>query len=231
MISPTSKFKLLDRGFSKTLILIPGWASDYRIFDGLDLEYNYLLPLELDPLNFEKDLTELLQGQPSGKISLFGWSMGGFLAADFCAKNAGKVDELILVSIQKKYNPELLEEIKIKIKQNKKAFLYKFYFNCFSDDEGMDWFKGHLMSSYIDELGLDGLLSGLDYLSKAQIEAASLTGIKRIKIFHGECDKIAPYDEALGIKAELKDAEFITFKGMGHALFLNRKFKDRFLNG
>jgi len=230
MISPTSKFKLLDKGFNKAILLVPGWASDYRIFAGLDLDYNYLLPLEVDPFNFEKDLTELFEAESIDKISLFGWSMGGFLAADFSAKNPDKVDELILVSVQKKYSRELLEDIKLKVKQNKKAFLYKLYFNCFSDtdSEGLNWFKEHLLNSYVDELGLEGLSSGLDYLSKAEIIPASLSGIKRIRIFHGECDKIASYDEALQIKTELKQAEFITLKGIGHTPFLNRQFKDKF---
>ena len=47
MISRKSEFKLIDRGFKDTILLIPGWAADYRIFDSLDLEFNYLLPMKL----------------------------------------------------------------------------------------------------------------------------------------------------------------------------------------
>jgi len=231
MISQVSEFKLLDRGFNKTIVLIPGWASDYRIFNALDLDYNYLLPVGFNPFNFERDLKGLLDKESIGKISLFGWSMGGFLASDFSSKNPDKVDELVLVSVQKKFSPELLEDIKIKLKENKRAFLYKLYFNCFSkeDKEGLDWFKEHLLMSYIDELKLEDLLRGLDYLSQTQINPEALTGIKRIRIFHGQDDIVAPFDAARQIKLELPQAEFICLPGIGHTPFLNRQFKEKFL--
>jgi len=231
MISRASKFKLFNRGFQKTIILIPGWASDYRIFNTLDLNYNYLLPVEFYPFNFERDLKGILDRESIDKISLFGWSMGGFLASHFASKNTDRVDELILVSVQKKFKPQLLQDIKLKLKQNKRAFLYKLYFNCFSkeDEEGLSWFKGHLLMSYIDELKLEDLLCGLDYLSVTQINPESLAGIKRIRIFHGQDDKIASLDEAHQIKLELSQAEFICLSGLGHNPFLNQQFKKKFL--
>ena len=233
MISVKSKFKLFNRGFKKTIVLIPGWASDYRIFDTLDLNYNYLLTPKFYPLTFERDLREILEKEAIDKISLFGWSMGGFLASDFAAKNPDKVDELILVSIQKQYSPELLEDVKLKLKQNKKAFLYKLYFNSFSkqDEEGFNWFREHLLMSYVDELKLEDLLCGLDYLSGAQINPASLAGIKRIRIFHGGEDRIAGLDAARQIMLELPHAEFICLPTGGHTLFLNSEFKKRFIDG
>ncbi len=230
MTSAVSKFKLLNRGFKKTIILIPGWASDYRIFNGLDLSYNYLLPVELYPFNFERDLRELLSSESIDKISLFGWSMGGFLASDFSSKNHDKVDELILVGVQKEFKPQLLQEIKLKLKQNKKAFLHKFYFNCFSkeDKEGLSWFKEHLLASYTDELRLEDLLCGLDYLCGAKINPESLAGIKRIRIFHGQNDKITTFEEARQINLALPQAELICLPGIGHIPFLNRRFKEGF---
>lgn len=233
MLSQTSKFKLVNRGADKTIVFIPGWASDYRIFSTLDLNYNYLLPVEFSPFGFGKDLRELLEKDSLDKISLFGWSMGGFLASDFASQNPDKVDELIFVSIQKKYSQELLQDIKLKLKQNKKAFLYKLYLNSFStkDREGLSWFKQHLLMSYIDELKLEDLLCGLDYLSATQINSELLAGIEKIRIFHGEEDKIASFDEARQIKLELPQAKFISLPGIGHTLFLNQQFKEKFLNG
>ncbi len=220
----------MDRGCDKLAFLIPGWASDYRIFNTLDLDYNYLLPIEYNPFDLVRDLSELLNKESIDKISLFGWSMGGFLAADFASKNIDKVDELILLSVQRKFSPELLEDIKLKLQQNKKAFLYKLYLNCFSkeDAEGLNWFKQHLLMRYIEELRLEDLLCGLDYLSRTQINPGSLAAIKKIRIFHGQDDKIASFDEARQIKLELSQAEFICLPETGHALFLNRKFKEKF---
>lgn len=233
MISQVSKFKLFKRGFKKTLALLPGWASDYRIFNALDLNYNYLLPIEYYPFDFEKKLKVALDEESISKISLFGWSMGGFLASDFASKNPERVDELILVSVQKRFLPQLLEDIKLKLKENKRAFLYKLYSNCFSkeDKEGLRWFKEHLLMSYVNKMKLGDLLPGLDYLLRAKIDAESLRGIKKIRIFHGEQDKIASFNEAQQIKAKLPQAEFIRLAAAGHTPFLNRKFKKRFLHG
>ncbi len=231
MISPVSKLKLINRGFKKNLVLIPGWATDYRIFNALELNYNYLLPIEYYPFDFEKELREFLNRESIDKVSLFGWSMGGFLASDFASNNPGRVDELILLNVQKKFSMGLLEDIKIKLKENKKAFLYKLYLNSFSEEdrEGLIWFKKHLLINYIDELRLEDLLLGLDYLCGAQINPASLAGIKRIIIFHGQEDKVASLNEAQQIKSELPQAEFISLSGVGHIPFFSRQFKERFL--
>lgn len=229
-----SKFKLFDRGFKNTIILIPGWATDYRIFTTLNLKkYNYLLPVELCPFSFKKDLCELLNEKFLDKILLFGWSMGGFLAADFALSYPYRIDELVLLGIRKKFDSALLKEIEAKLKKNKSAYLYKFYLDCFSknDKEGLIWFKKHLLKDYIDKMELGNLLKGLDYLSAAQINPESLTKIEKIKIFHGEEDRIAPLDEAREIKSYLPQAKFICIPAAGHISFLNLQFKDKFNHG
>src|SRR3990167_214046 len=110
MISPASKFKLCNRGFKRAIALIPGWATDYRIFNTLDLNYNYLLPIEYYPFNFVKELRGALDRESIDKVSLFGWSMGGFLASDFASQNPDRVDNLILLSVQEKFKPHLLRD-------------------------------------------------------------------------------------------------------------------------
>ena len=71
MRSVKSKFKLIKRGFTNPLVLIPGWATDYRIFDSLDLNYDYILPVEFSPLDFEAALSSYLEKNSIHKISLF----------------------------------------------------------------------------------------------------------------------------------------------------------------
>lgn len=230
MISAESKFKVVDRGFKDTIVLAPGWAMDYRIFDSLDLNYNYLLPVDFSPAHFTDNLSAFLDGSSIVRVSLFGWSQGGFLASDFASRNTGKMNELILVGIRKRYDREALEEIKLKLAKNKKAFLYKFYLDCFSaaDNEGRRWFKSRLLKEYLDDIGVEQLIGGLNYLSGAVIDTKALSGIKKIRIFHGSEDKIAPFSEALEIKSCLAQAEFIRVEGSGHLLFLNPDFKKIF---
>lgn len=233
MKSRISKFKLVDRGFKDTLVLIPGWATDYRIFSALDINYNYLFPLEFCPFGFNEGLVKSLKEKSITKISLFGWSLGAFLAQDFALIYPQVVDELILLSIRKKYAWESLKEIKGQIVKNKKAFLYKFYLQLFSDSDkdAAIWFKENLLKNYINEIKSDELTEGLEYLSQSHIQTDSLAGFKRLRIFHGEKDSVAPFSEACEIKDSLPLAEFINIAATGHIPFLSKDFKARFYNG
>lgn len=230
MISAQSKFKLLDRGFQGTVVLIPGWATDYRLFDKLELNYNYLLPVEFNPFNFEERLLEFLNKNLIGRVSFFGWSLGGFLAVDFCSKFPGKIDELILLGIRRRYNLKLLQEIELKLQQNRKAYLYRFYQDCFSpaDRQGRAWFKKHLLKDYLLSMDLEELLRGLDYLSCACLRPEALSKVRKIRIFHGASDKIAPFQEAQVIQSYLPQAEFVCLENFGHLFFLNPDFKTVF---
>ena len=66
--------------------------------------------------------------------------------------------------------------------------------------------------------------------SNAEMNHGSLSGVRKIRIFHGAEDRIAPLEEALEIKSSLAHAEFICMNGTGHLLFLNPDFKER-ING
>lgn len=233
MTSHPSEFKFLNRGFKKTMVLIPGWATDYRIFKGLDLGYNYLLPLKFKPLTFVEDLLRQLNKKGIEKISLFGWSLGGFLAAEFALKNPKRIEELILLSIRKSFEPALLKNIGQKIRENKRAYLYKFYVECFSnaEKEESSRFKEYILIKYVWGMRLEDLLSGLDYLAQAKIMPQGLSMLPKIRIFHGEDDKVAPLKEAVEISSRLPKAKFIRMPLAGHIPFLNPKFKRHFDNG
>ncbi len=222
-----SRFKYIYRGFKDALVLIPGWATDYRIFSSLDLNYNYLLPVKFNLLDFKKKLREELERNCLNKVSIFGYSLGGFLAGEFFKDNPERINKLILVSIRKKYNPVLLEEIAIKLKKNKKAYLYKFYLNCFSDKDkiGVSWFKEELLKDYLDAMTLPELLRGLEYLSGAELQMGALKTFKKLTIIHGKDDIVAPFREAVEIKSELPQVEFIGLPDSGHIPFLSRKFE------
>jgi len=230
MKSQKSKFKFVDRGFKDTLVLIPGWATDYRIFSALELKFNYLHALELWPFNFNDELAKFISNNSINKVSLFGWSLGGFLAQDFALNNQDMVDKLILLSIRVKYESKLLEAIRARLLKNKKAFLYKFYLDCFPKDdlEGLLWFKNNLLKDYYNNMELDGLSAGLDYLAQAQINPGFLAKFRRLKIYHGENDLIAPFKEACEVRKELPLAEFISIPGTGHIPFLSKYFRTTF---
>ena len=213
-------FKYLDRGQKKTIALIPGWATDYRIFDSLNLKFNYLIPLDFSPLTFESSILNALKEKGMEKISLLGWSLGGFLAAEFSIKHPNLVEELILVSIRRKYKQEEIAKIKELLKKSRRGYLYKFYGQCFSKKENLSWFKKNLLKTYCEQFDLEYLLKTLDYLEKSWINTQELAGIERIKIIHGEGDRIAPIDEAREVQEAIPNSELITIKDSGHIPFL-----------
>ena len=174
-------FKFLDRGEGATIALIPGWASDYRIFDDLNIRFNYLIPCEVSPAAFEEELLSAIEEYRLDKVSLLGWSLGGFLACELSARNSSCVEELILVSIRKRYVTKELDEIKKLLREKKKGYLYKFYSQCFYDNERRDYFRKKVGQKYCEEMELEFLISGLDFLAKSEIKIQELDKIKRIK--------------------------------------------------
>lgn len=228
MISQESEFELINRGFKDTIVLIPGWATDYRVFSNLKLDYNYILAVKPDPFAFSKSLLRLLNEKSLSKVSLFGWSLGGFLAADFSLKYSDRIEELILVSIRKRFDVKALEDVRQKILENRPAYLYKFYLECFSgnDKKGFLWFKKNLLKDYLKEIELRDLEAGLDYLSRASISSKSFVSLKKVRIFHSPLDKICPFEEAQAIGKGLRQVKFIPMPQAGHALFLDSDFKE-----
>lgn len=219
-----TSFQYVNRGYKDLIVLIPGWASDYRIFGTLDLSFNYLMPINFSPFTFTEKLLQALKENNITKISLFGWSLGGFVAIEFAKKYKDLINELILVSVRKRYDAETLKDIRSYLKKNKKGYLYKFYTQCFFKKDQMSWFRENLFKLYCEELDLDYLLKTLDYLERVEIKPELLNRIKNITIIHGEHDHIAPIQEAIDIKNSLTQVRFICIKDGGHIPFLIEDF-------
>lgn len=215
-----SEFKLISRDYKETIVLIPGWAFDYRIFNCLSINYNYIVPIKFSPYCFVNVLSDFLNKNKLDKVSIFGWSMGVFVAGDFIVRYPEKIQKIIFISAKEKYNKEGLEEITAYLRKSKKAYLYKFYKECFSESENKkyDWFKRNFLKGYLKDMKLHSLLEGLNYLSDAKMEYNRLRDFK-IKFIHGKEDRIVPLKEVLKIKNNLPDAEYIFMDGAGHLPF------------
>jgi len=226
-----TEFIYKDRGKEKTLVLIPGWATDHKIFETLELDFNYFIPLNFSPFGFESELLNFLKTKGIKDISIFGWSLGGFLAASFASRYPGFIKELILVSIRKKYKSEELVNVRNSLKANKKAYLYKFYNLCLYNKEAVPGFKKDILKVYCRQLELSKLLNELDYLENAVIDIDSLKQIKELTIIHGDSDRVAPLDEVRLIKNELKNARLLILKECGHMPFLEKEFNQLLNHG
>jgi len=222
-------FKFADRNQKQHLVLVAGWAFDCRIFNSLDLPYNYCF-FEGDSIaSFEDRIKKTMREKNLEKISIFGFSQGAFAASLFAAANPDKVCELILVGLRKKYDKKTLQNIKNYLAENPSAFLYRFYKDCFCRQEKKTYllFKRTLFKDYLARFSPDRLADALDWLFSVEITPQSLEKIKKIKIVHGTKDAIAPISEAEDIACSLPQAKFITFEETGHLPFLRDDFKRR----
>ncbi|HUV50473.1 MAG TPA: alpha/beta hydrolase [Anaerolineae bacterium] len=227
-----NRFQYLNRGHDEVLVLIPGWGFDARIFELLDLDFNYLLPQINDPEGFSADLMGALVENRIKKVSLFGWSMGGFLAINFLEEYGREfVREIFLVSMRKTYpEKEIDSQIALLIK-DRILYLSRFYRNCFMGQKrAFAWFKERMFSSYIEMFDLKFLLKGLDYLMQQRLETTALKE-NPVRIIHGEKDRIAPYSEIVEMAKDISFPGMVTFKKSGHIPFLEPDFKERFYAG
>ncbi len=222
-------FKFIDRSQKDSLVVIAGWAFDSRVFTSLDLPYNYLLFEDDSAESFESQLKETLAKNDIEKISLLGWSQGAFTACEFACRNSKLIEEVILISLRKRYQKQGLNDIKKLLAKNQKAYLYSFYKQCFCADEqeSYRWFKDQLLNDYVTNFSTEELTNGLDQLGEGNIDIENLKKLKNIKIVHGSQDAIAPITESLEIAEALPHAKFIEFENTGHLPFLREDFCQR----
>ena len=226
MTCPASEFEFFPRGFAETLLLVPGWATDHRIFRPLDLEFNYLAAVSFSPRDFQEGLLSALQRHRLDRVAVLGWSLGGYLALEFARAHPERVIEgaLFAIGMRERYEPAAIEAIKGRLARNKAAYLRRFYEACFSsgEREARGWFERELLGGYLDQMELEPLLAGLDYLASTSPADA------KVRFIHGREDRIAPIGEMLAMKERLPGARLVCMENAGHAAFLNPEFKKVF---
>lgn len=222
-------FKFIDRKRQKTLVFIPGWAFDCRVFETVDMPYNYLFFESRTIADIEKGLEDCLRQRDLKKISLFGWSQGAFAASSFAAGHGDIVDEVILVGAKRRYEESALEAVKGLLKKGRRGYLHSFYKECFSPEETDCYaqMRKTLLKDYMETLPLEGLMAGLDWLCGRQIDAGCLKDMTGVKFIHGTDDRIAPIGEARSIAGDMPLAKFIAFERSGHLPFLREDFTTR----
>jgi pimeloyl-ACP methyl ester carboxylesterase len=227
MTCPTSEFEFFPRrGFAETLLLVPGWATDHRIFAPLDLEFNYLAAVSFSPRDFQEGLLSALRRYRLDRVAVLGWSLGGYLALEFARAHPERVMEgaLFAVGMRERYDAEAIEAMKARLARNKAATLRRFYEACFSpgEREARDRFERELLKSYLEQMELEPLLAGLDYLA-----SASPADVKA-RFIHGREDRIASVDDMLALTARRPGVELVRIENAVHAAFLNPEFQKVF---
>ena len=216
-----SKLTYMKRGYNRTLLLVPGWGFDERVFEHLSLPFNYLLYTDSDMAALEDAV--LAGGHET--LDMMGWSQGGVALAGLAARHPHLVRQLVLVGVRPAYPSEALDEIRGLLTRSHATYLKCFYKACLGRAD-LSWFKQILQKDYLAKFSLDGLKSGLDWLAQVQLDVAALRDTASVILIHGTEDQVAPVQEARALAAQLPQARYCEVPEAAHAVFLNPAFSE-----
>jgi len=215
-----------------SVVLLPGWATDGRIFDGVFPGVAAVTTGPLRPEGFIARLATFLDGAARGPVTLVGWSLGGFLAVDFARSHPDRVRRIVLVGIRRGYPEGDVEAVRRSLLDDPGSCLSGFYAQCFypSHMSAYRRFRAGLQKAYLREMGGVALREGLSYLAGARLSGRTLPDCP-VAIVHGEKDVVAPLSEAEGVAREAGNATFHPMAGAAHAAFLAEGFRGVVFDG
>jgi pimeloyl-ACP methyl ester carboxylesterase len=222
-------FEFRDRGYTETMLLVPGWAFDERIFQCLDLPYNYLLATNPEMSSLESQVVRYDETHDQTPMAMLGWSQGGIALSQLAGRCPERVTQLILVGIRPGYPREGLLEIRRLLDRSRTAYLKCFYKACFagSDESIRSWFNKTLLDDYLEKFTHNTLTAGLDWLAQACIDPEDLKQVPSVTVIHGTDDTIAPIQEAKELAAKMPLARWLVLQKTGHVSFLHAQFPEK----
>lgn len=228
---PREGFSVVGEG-EPSVVLLPGWATDGRVFDGVLPGVTAVTTGPLRPEGFGARLAAFLDRAVRRPVTVVGWSLGGFLAAEFARENPDRVRRVVLVGIRRAYPEADVAEVRRSLSADPAGCLSGFYARCFypSRIPAYRAFRAGLQAAYLREMDGGALREGLSYLAGATLSGGALPGCP-VAIVHGEKDVVAPIAEAEGIAREGRNATFHPLPGAAHAAFLEDGFRALIAGG
>lgn len=223
---PREEFFVVGGGGDPSVALLPGWATDGRIFEGVLPGVTAVTTGPLRPEGFAARLAAFLDRAAHRPVTVVGWSLGGFLAAEFAREYPDRVRRVVLVGIRRAYPEGEVAAILRSLSTVPGGTLSGFYARCFYPSQMPAYrrFRSGLQETYLREMDLGALREGLSYLAGANLSAGTLPACP-VAIVHGEDDVIAPFAEAEEVARECGNATFHPLPGAAHAAFLADEFR------
>jgi len=228
---PPEEFTVVGAG-DPSMVLLPGWATDGRIFEGVLPGVAVVTTGPLRPEGFSRRLAAFLGRAAHGAVTVVGWSLGGFLAAEFAREYPDRVRRVVLVGIRRAYPEGDVARVLRSLSSDPGACLTAFYAQCFFPSQMSAYrrFRAGLQATYLREMDGDALREGLSYLASARLSGETLPACP-VAIVHGEKDVVAPLAEAEGVARGGGNATFHPLPGAAHAAFLADGFRALIADG
>jgi len=226
-------FKCQERGYPETLVVVRGWAFDNRVFQSLELPFNYVFYEGPQVTHFGRDLHVWLDRAQVSRVHLLGWSMGAYAVSDFARAQPERVGQVLLVGARQQYPPDEVEVVRTALHRNRRGFMRKFYKDCYAghDPQLYRAFKQTLLPVYIDCWTVAELEADLDWICSRSLDVAPLDRAVELRIVHGNTDRIVPWDEAQALAASVTRGRFVAVPEAGHLPFLVQDFQARLYAG
>ncbi len=223
---PREEFSVVGGGGDPSVVLLPGWATDGRIFEGVLPGVPAVTTGPLRPEGFAARLAAFLDRAVHRPVTLVGWSLGGFLAAEFARRYPDRVRRVVLVGIRRMYPGADMAAVLRSLSADPRGCLSGFYARCFypSQIPAYRRFRAGLQAAFLREMNAGALREGLSYLAGARLSGGTLPACP-VAIVHGEDDVIAPFAEAEAVARECGNATFHPLPGAAHAAFLADGFR------
>lgn len=216
----------------KQLILLHGWAADRRIWNQqYPLEQGQIRLWTPDLAQWQADwlMTYLQQVEPAQTI-LVGWSLGGMLALEACARGF-RPRALVLIAACASFcrRPDfalgwpaaVVRGMRQRLKAQPDQVVQDFYRRLLAPGE-QDWQEplAALLPRSQDPLWL---ATGLAYLQHADLRPQlGQVAAGQILIVHGAADRITEAAQAYFLQEELPGSRLLMLPDTGHAPMVSR---------
>lgn len=209
----------------RAIVLLPGFATDRRIFDDVPVGGTAILPGDVPADRLPAALAAFLAERETGPVTLFGWSLGGFLAAAFAAEHPALVERVVLAGVRSRYPRCDLDRFREALDADREACLREFYAQCFLPAQKGAYrrFRDTLLPVYLRDMDAGRLREELALLGTFELRPDRLPPCP-VTFLHGARDVVAPVDEVRALAAAAPGATLRVLPDAGHALFLSPGF-------
>lgn len=226
-----SNLRTIDNGGQCSIVCLPGWATDWRIFRDMHTECNVVSPESFLPASYMNDLTDYLREERTDPITVCGWSLGAYAGLTLAQRVPHKIRRMILIGVRSRYPETDIKSVKQSLLDEPERCLRRFYRQCFLPAQRDDYrtFRTKLMDAYLDAPDVESLCAGLDVLAEYHLPPDTLPECDIIMV-HGQNDVVAPVTEARKVADAIPSWSLHEFEECGHAAFMKPEFRDLFTN-